>query len=184
MVNYWEKRYARGGTSGAGSCGRLARYKAAFVSDQLSGCWSVMDMGCGDGHMAGLLNIPQYVGTDVSSVALDRCRRRFKGDETKRFTDRWEKADAAISLDVLQHLTDDDSYHEYMMQLFSAARRKVIIYAPCTDVQPPRCASHVRFRDFQPEIPSSWRLVCNEDNPYAFKGDPQDESYSEFFVYA
>jgi Methionine biosynthesis protein MetW len=55
--DYWESRYRAGGTSGAGSYGLLAAFKAdfinAFVTD--NGIASVLDLGCGDGNLLSLL---------------------------------------------------------------------------------------------------------------------------------
>ncbi|GAJ08100.1 unnamed protein product, partial [marine sediment metagenome] len=49
---YWESRYAGGGTSGAGSYGKPAEFKAqvlnSFVKD--NGISSVIEFGCGDGN--------------------------------------------------------------------------------------------------------------------------------------
>lgn len=48
---YWEKRYERGGTSGPGSCGRLAQFKAEVVNRFVAehDVQSVVEFGCGDG---------------------------------------------------------------------------------------------------------------------------------------
>src|SRR5438270_10704846 len=58
--SYWNRRYVAGGTSGAGSYGRLARFKAdvlnAFVAE--SGIASVIEFGCGDGAQLALSNYP------------------------------------------------------------------------------------------------------------------------------
>lgn len=174
-MNYWEHRYSSGGSSGAGSRGRLAKYKARFINRYAIG--SVFDLGCGDGFVASLLNA-DYIGTDPSSAAVEMARKA--GLNVVDFSADVE-ADTVLSIDVLQHLVDEDEYRSYMARLFASARKKVIIYAPCSEQQPPRCAPHVRFRDFRAEVP--WPLAYHEANPYAFKGDPQHETYSEFFVY-
>jgi hypothetical protein len=47
--SYWEARYGAGGSSGAGSYGRLAAFKAAFVNAFVADnhIRSVLDLGCG-----------------------------------------------------------------------------------------------------------------------------------------
>ncbi|MEM6772492.1 MAG: hypothetical protein AAF597_18085, partial [Bacteroidota bacterium] len=69
---YWEARYRKGGNSGAGSYGELARYKAevinAFIEEH--GIESVIEFGCGDGHQLGLLKMTNYLGVDVSTTAV------------------------------------------------------------------------------------------------------------------
>ena len=50
-IQYWEARYRANGTSGAGSVGRLARFKAGVVNRVIADnrIVSTIDMGCGDG---------------------------------------------------------------------------------------------------------------------------------------
>ena len=84
---YWEGRYAGGGTSGAGSYGALAEFKAellnAFVKDK--SVKSVIEFGCGDGHQLSLASYPKYIGLDVSKTAIELCTERFRDDSDKRF---------------------------------------------------------------------------------------------------
>ncbi|MDR0569556.1 MAG: class I SAM-dependent methyltransferase [Spirochaetaceae bacterium] len=84
---YWERRYAEGGNSGAGSYNRLAAFKAemlnAFVRD--NNIQTVMEFGCGDGNQLSLARYPRYTGFDVSETAVKLCKNRFKGDATKTF---------------------------------------------------------------------------------------------------
>lgn len=85
--SYWERRYAAGGTSGSGSYGRLAQFKAeilnAFVSE--NDVRTVLEFGCGDGHQLGLARYPSYTGLDVSATAVQLCKERFADDPTKSF---------------------------------------------------------------------------------------------------
>ena len=48
---YWSARYRRGETSGSGSYGENAKYKADFLNGfvQENGINSVIEFGCGDG---------------------------------------------------------------------------------------------------------------------------------------
>ncbi len=84
---YWESRYAGGGTSGAGSYGKLAEFKAqvlnSFVKD--NGVSSVVEFGCGDGNQIALADYPAYIGLDVSKTAIEMCKERFGDDKTKSF---------------------------------------------------------------------------------------------------
>ena len=52
---FWERWYAKGGTSGAGSYGNLACGKAAFLNTFVRECAvrTVIEFGCGDGHQGG-----------------------------------------------------------------------------------------------------------------------------------
>jgi hypothetical protein len=66
--SFWERNYARGGTSGSGSYGAFAQAKAAFLNEFVHqhDLQSVIEFGCGDGHQLSLADYPRYVGLDVS----------------------------------------------------------------------------------------------------------------------
>ncbi len=169
---YWERNYARGGTSGPGSYNRPAKAKAAFVNDfvQAREVTSVIEFGCGNGHQLSLAHYPRYIGLDVSRSAIELCQRRFAADPTKSFflydgacfADRAGLfvADLAISLDVISHLTEDAVFEAYMRHLFAAAARSVIVYA--TNRERPGTAPHVRHRFFTRWVEThgqGWQLL-------------------------
>jgi SAM-dependent methyltransferase len=171
-ARYWERNYARGGTSGPGSYDALAEGKAAYLNDfvRTRGIGSVIEFGCGDGNQLSLADYPAYVGLDVSRSAIALCQRRFAGDPAKSFflydgacfTDRAGlfTADLALSLDVIYHLTEDAVFEAYMTHLFAAARRCVLIYA--TNGTRTGTAPHVRHRHFTPWVHErcpGWRLL-------------------------
>jgi hypothetical protein len=49
--SFWENRYRTGGTSGSGSYGRLAEFKAEILNEFVRerGVSSIIEFGCGDG---------------------------------------------------------------------------------------------------------------------------------------
>src|SRR5260370_10285215 len=155
---YWERNYARGGTSGPGSYDALAEAKAAFLNDfaRAREVRSVIEFGCGDGNQLSLAGYPSYTGLDVSRSAIELCKRRFAGDPTKSFflydgacfSDRAGlfTADLAISLDVIYHLTEDAVFETYIAHLFAAGARFVIVYATNRAIS--ATALHVRHRYF------------------------------------
>jgi hypothetical protein len=136
---YWENRYSAGGTSGAGSYGKLAEFKASvlnrFVAEKQ--ITSVIEFGCGDGNQLLYAMYPRYIGLDVARKAIRLCREKFQNDVTKSFflydpecfVDRAGvlHADLALSLDVLFHLVEDEVFTRYMELLFQAGQRFVII---------------------------------------------------------
>lgn len=193
---YWEERYSRGGTSGPGSEGRLARYKAdflnAFVRD--NGVESVIELGCGDGRQLAMAEYPAYIGLDVSTTAVRQCRERLgePDDVTLMVYDPTAfhdglgrlRADLALSLDVLFHLVEDDVYETYLRHLFRAARDHVIIYSSDVDARPE--VPHVRHRNFTADVDRwfpEWALRHHEPNPYPLESDPKRETFSDFHVY-
>src|SRR3984885_3123844 len=157
-ADFWERRYARGGTSGEGSYGALAHGKAEFLNAfvRSNSVQSVIEFGCGDGNQLSLAKYPSYVGLDVSRSAIELCKRRFADDPTKSFffydsscfIDRAGlfKGDLTLSLDVVYHLIEDAVFEKYMTHLFSASNRYVIVYATNENIRAD--APHVRHRHF------------------------------------
>lgn len=175
---YWERNYARGGTSGEGSYDRLAEAKAAFLNNfvRARAVTSVIEFGCGDGNQLSLADYPGYIGLDVSRSAIGLRQCRFAADPTKSFflydgacfTDRVGlfAADLAISLDVIYHLTEDPVFETYMTHLFAAGEKYVIVYA--TDGERRGTAPHVRHRRFTPWVEAhcpDWRLLEVKHGP-------------------
>ena len=175
-ADFWNRRYALGGTSGGGSYGSLGEAKAAFLNAFVRdrGLRSVVEFGCGDGHQLALADYRNYIGLDVSSSAIRLCKARFADDHTKSFflydgecfVDRTGLfgADLAISLDVVYHLVEDPVFDAYMGHLFGAGGRYVVIYATNSEI--PGTAPHVRHRIFTSWVEENcpeWRLMS--DNP-------------------
>ena len=189
-AEYWERNYARGGTSGPGSYHAAAEAKAAFLNDfvRAHDVRSVIEFGCGDGNQLSLADYPRYIGLDVSRSAIELCKHHFAGDATKSFflydglcfadgTGLFA-ADLAISLDVIYHLTEDAVFETYMTHLFAAGKRFVIVYA--TNQEIPGTAPHVRHRHFTQWVEAhgrAWRLrqVTPGPNP--------SQDRADFFTY-
>ena len=191
-AKYWEKRYSIGGNSGPGSYGHLANFKALtlnkFVDE--NNITSVIEFGCGDGNQLTLANYLRYTGYDVSTVALEICKQKFNHDPSKFFFHISEhdnqKADLAISLDVIFHLTEDNIYEDYMHRLFSSALRFVVIYSSNQDESIKPESAHVRHRYFSAWIDNhypQWKLLNIVANPYPYNGDSNTTSFSDFYIY-
>lgn len=189
---YWDRRYRCGGTSGAGSQGRIAEFKAEvlnrFVADNR--VQSVVEHGCGDGSQLRLARYPRYLGLDVSSHAITLCRTRFRGDDTKEFRHvdqyRGERCDLALSIDVIFHLVEDDVYHRYMERLFDSAERFVIIYSSNTEERISPYAPHVRHRRFGSWVAANapgWLLEACVSNAFPYVDEASEGSFADFFVY-
>jgi SAM-dependent methyltransferase len=185
---YWEQRYAAGGTSGAGSYGEQAEYKAAYLNAFVRehAVRSVIELGCGDGNQLRLAAYPKYLGVDASAEAVRRCIEAFRADQSKSFLHydpfafsdpaHFLHADLALSLDVIFHLVEDDLYEPYMRELFNVADRYVIIYA--TDRDDRTLARHVRYRTFTTWISERvpvWKVALFQPAPVA--------GYQDFYVF-
>lgn len=189
-ADYWESRYAKGGTSGAGSYGRQAEWKAEIVNDWVAelGVTSVVDLGCGDGNQLSLAKYPRYLGLDPSATAVRGCIERFRGDDTKSFLAYdpagladpagWLRADLALSMEVIFHLIEDEIFTDYMNRLFDSAERYVVICNNATADD--ERAAHERHRDFTKWVAAErpqWMLDKRVDPP------ADVDLQSSFFLY-
>ena len=200
---YWRQRYAEGGDSGAGSYGKFALFKAEVLNglfDELA-LASAIEFGCGDGNQLRLLTVRDYLGVDISPEAVARCRAAFDGQPGRRFallapgsgdgtgsadTYRGERADCALSLDVIYHLVEDAAFDAHMRMLFAAATRCVVIYSSDRDADAAD-GPHVRHRRFTGWVAAQapqWRLLRHVPNAYPFAGDWRTGSFADFHVYA
>ncbi len=178
-ANYWDSRYESGGTSGAGSYGPLAEYKAGVLNSfvRSAAVDSVIEFGCGDGNQLSLADYPSYLGLDVSPAAIRMCIERFRTDGSKSFAlyspdhfadpSRVFSADVALSLDVLYHLIEDRVFGTYLHHLFGAADRYVIVYS--SNRAERDSAPHVRHREFTQWVEANidgWALTNVAENPF------------------
>ncbi|MCH7230597.1 class I SAM-dependent methyltransferase [Glycomyces sp. L485] len=197
---YWERRYARGGDSGAGSRGVLAEFKAKVLNEIVAEhrIDSVIEFGCGDGSQLALADYPRYLGFDVSPTTLRQAIARFADDRTKSFAlydpecfadrARIVTADLALSLDVIYHLVEDHVYELHLRHVFTAARRQVVLFTSDTDdpYLSGTFAPHVRHRPVTRDVAErfpDWRLRERVRNPHTYReGDPSG-SFADFLVY-
>ncbi len=187
---YWERRYRAGLTSGSGSYGPLATFKAEVLNDFVDrhGVRTVAEFGCGDGNQLSLAQYPSYLGLDVSRTAIDTCRECFRHDPTKSFLwydplrtvnlDRFVQVDLTLSLDVIYHLVEEEPYRKYLTDLFSMSRRYVIAYSSDFEGRAP--LPHIRHRNFTADLKRdfpAFRLIERIDNRYP------ENSLCSFFIY-
>lgn len=182
---YWERRYSKNGSSGAGSYGEKAFYKAVIINQFVAKnkIHKVIEFGCGDGNQLKQFSFEEYIGLDVSPTAIKQCKDIFKEDPSKQFLLYDEKdintrlpdlnAELSLSLDVIYHLVEDEVYEKYMHRLFSVSSYYVIIYA--WDVEEGK-KYHVRHRRFTKWI---------EDNVSNFQlvEKVSKQSCCDFFIY-
>lgn len=196
-IAYWEQHYAKGDTSGPGSYGHLAEFKAHVINDFVTThrITSVIEFGCGDGNQLGLFQCARYIGLDVSRTAIHKCVSKYADDPTKSFflydpryfVDRAGvfTAEVGLSLDVIYHLIEDDLFRLYMQHLFASASRHIIIYSSSFDA---RTAPHVRHRDFVGYVQNNspeWRLIERIPNRHPVtESGTKDGSPYDFFIYA
>ena len=194
--SYWQQRYTAGGTSGRGSYGELAAYKAEFLNGFVRehNVRSIIEFGCGDGAQLSLAEYPRYIGLDVAKPAITLCAKSFEDDPSKSFflydsdafVDRQHvfHADLALSLDVIYHLTEDAVFEAYMRHLFDSADRFVIAYS--SNMETRSREPHIRHRKFTEWVSSrrsEWQLCNRAPNPYPVTPDGRSGSFADFFVF-
>ena len=190
---FWDRLYSAGGTSGTGSRGRLAEFKAETVNGVIRQhrVASVVELGCGDGQQLGMIDCPAYIGLDTSKTAVDRCSQLYAGDRSKRFEvyrpledPVLPGAEMAVSLDVIYHLLEDQVYERYMADLFAAPSRFVLVYSSDSD-EPSRWdeVRHRCFTDWVRRRQPHWQLLERIPQRYPYvDGDP-DTSWCDFFLF-
>ena len=187
--SYWEDRYKSGGSSGAGSFGKLAKYKAEIINDFVckNTIQSIIEHGCGDGNQLKLAKYKFYIGFDVSSAAISLCKKSFREDNSKVFKTNEEykddMAELALSLDVIFHLVEDDIYQLYMKRLFTSSKKFVIIYSSNIDIEPSQHERHRIFTTYVEKNFPDWKLLQHIPNKYPFSGNIKKGSMSDFYIY-
>ena len=192
---YWEERYRKGGTSGYGSYGRLAEFKAKFINKFIEdeGIERVVEFGCGDGNQLAMFRVKSYIGVDISPTIINKLKNRFKNDTSKLFLTNNEylynplKGDLTLSLDVIFHLIEDKIFEGYMNSLLAASTRYSIFYAS-DSIALNDPAAHVRHRKFTDWIKMNardWRLmqIIYNKHPHDGSVNPKDYSFSDFYCY-
>lgn len=191
--NYWEKRYIERGNSGEGSYGDFAEFKSRIINDfvKRNNIQRALEFGCGDGNQIKTLNIPEYIGLDVSKTSIGMCSSLFGADEKKSFflyspdsfCDGLKvfHSDLTMSLDVIYHLVEDNVFDKYMTDLFDSSRKWVIIYSSNTDEKVKLQARHVKHRKFSKwieENKKSWKLYNKIENEVE-----SGEFVAHFYIY-
>jgi SAM-dependent methyltransferase len=178
VVDYWQNRYIEGKRgSGPGSRGEEAKRKATFINGLIEKyrVRRIIDWGCGDGTVAGMLRSRRYVGLDVSEAALALCRgginlpRRSWIHFDGLTAPELPPGDLALSLDVIFHLTDDKLYRRHLDFVFGSA--------PLVCVHSSNRAEagewHVLHREFVRDVPDGWQTIHR----------PADERDIDFWVF-
>jgi 3' terminal RNA ribose 2'-O-methyltransferase Hen1 len=126
---------------------RLNEQRMEVVTEALAaaGAKVIADLGCGEGNLLGRLvrdkRFSRVIGLDASARSLERAADRLKlnfagGPSTDRDAllhgaltyrdERWKEADAAVLVEVIEHL-ESDRLPALAQVVFGAARPKTVI---------------------------------------------------------
>ncbi len=156
--SYWENNYQTGGTSGSGSYGVLAEFKASVINAYLEekGITTVMEFGCGDGNQLSYMAYKEYLGLDIAKSAIDLCKAQYGADEHKSFL--WYQpgylmnksfitAELVVCLDVLYHIVEDGDFIQTLDDIFSCAGTAVILYTKIAEADNDTNVVTIKDRD-------------------------------------
>jgi hypothetical protein len=103
----------------------------------LSGCESVLDVGCGASSTMRQLGVAHPVGIEGYKPSVDRAMQLKTQDEMihgdVRELDRHfrpRQFDACVALDVIEHLVKPDGV-KLMKDMEKIAAKKVVFFTPC-----------------------------------------------------
>ncbi len=190
-ATYWEERYKYGYTSGTGSYGVLADFKADVMNDFIgkNKIHSVIEFGCGDGNQLKYYKFEKYTGFDVSKTVVSLCKNKFASDSSKQFYHLSEfdkqKADLSISIDVIFHLLEDNVFQSHLQQLFSASNKYVIIYSSNMndDTSEKTHVRHWKFTDWVDKNVKDFKLIKHIPNKFSYKEGDENTSFADFYIY-
>jgi len=91
---------------------------------------SVVDLGCGDIEVTRTLPLKDYLGLDVSAVAVDLARTKRPDWRFRRLTDdeaAFPEGDAFLCLEVLIHQKRARDFDGLLARVIEAARERLIV---------------------------------------------------------
>lgn len=182
--DFWNNRYKNGGNSGSGSYGELYTFKTTIINDIIKkyNINNIIDFGSGDGNQIKELNINSYIGLDISEEAINICKQKYKDDKSKSFFvnndfNYSSKADMCISLDVLYHILEEDSFMDYLKKLFNSSKKIVLIYSNNYEGHIHYHIHTRKFTDYIDKYINNWKLLN------IIKQQFPDKSSADFYIF-
>lgn len=167
---YWQNRYLTGPKFG-NDYDEEVKIKANYINKFIEGydIKRVFDYGCGDGRQSQYIKVENYLGAEISEIAINRCKelnsdKKFylikKNDnDLKRLLKKF-KPDLCLSLWVISHLIEDELFKEYMENLF-CSERFVFIHSMNEDQV--FKAEYQKHRNFTKYIGENWKLLGQKE---------------------
>ncbi len=139
---------------------------------------SVLDVGCGDGHLLGLLGdaVPVRVGVDLAAPAI-RFARAFHPDVRFEVIDAAalaEQFELVISIEVLEHVPDEH-VGAFLRALAARVRPGGTVLLSVPTVVMPVSAKHYRHYDralLERQLAESGAALALDDVAYVYRSSP------------
>lgn len=150
-IDFWDNRYAIGGTSGVGSTGNLLNFKINFINDFIKNndIKTVLDFGHGDCSLAKEIIVDTYLGID-GAKSINRDIDGFQSVNKYLTCSRFDvlstdiekyiknvNIDMTMCIDVLYHILDDEiEYLEKTLHnLYCSSSKYIMIYAQDSELE-------------------------------------------------
>jgi hypothetical protein len=105
-----------------------------LLRKELQNCTTVLDLGCSRNSPIQFCSVPYSVGVELFEPYLEESKRKgihnqyIKAD-IRKLSFKQNSFDAVLALDVLEHLSNEESY-ELIEKMEEWAKKKVIIFTP------------------------------------------------------
>lgn len=132
-MNYWEKLYSLGGTSGEGSIGALREWKWQVLEKSGADLNNVIDAGCGDLSFWEGRGCKQYFGIEQSETVfmengITRPDMPCVCIDAAKLYNVDSPAPTVLCLDVLFHVMDGQDYISILKNLSRYSSDYIFIY--------------------------------------------------------
>ena len=130
--NYWDQRYASGGSSGKGSIGPARDWKWGILERYLGEVNHVIDYGCGDLSFWEGRTCSDYLGIDVSEEILRRNRLIKSGwkfvstDDLSAYPNL--RKPIVLCLDVLFHIISEDDFLKVLANISRLSSEWIFVH--------------------------------------------------------
>jgi hypothetical protein len=130
--NYWENRYSRCGTSGAGSIGVHREWKWRIITSFLPLIDQVVDVGCGDLSFWEGRDCSDYIGIDISEAVITRNRTEkpewiFYVSPAENYIQDIKRS-CVFCFDMLFHITNTDIFLKILNNICRYSSEYLFIY--------------------------------------------------------
>jgi len=157
-MEYWDKRYQIGGTSGYGSVGPIRDKKWSIINQFLPIVNHIIDVGCGDLSFWEGKDCNDYTGIDLSPTVIEQNRKArpkwvFKCQNASERIEGLSNC-YVFCLDLLYHIMNDNEYLAIIENLCSYSKLFLFVYTLIENPYGERKTDGIyqKYRDFNLDL--------------------------------